>query len=159
MDKYKLDVNELERNLSAPKMMKLADVQNQVHKVAFDVVTFRDSPETLWKVVAGEDGDYIVADYQVADMQLTASDNKEQVKTAWAVETDRLNKTATIFYKNTPITNINIATANIDDVEDFKHRIPNMLQKEASLVTKMINSLDEVHKVQVLNLHPELQTR
>ncbi len=159
MDKYKLDVNELERNLSAPKMMKLADVQNQVHKVAFDVVTFRDSPETLWKVVAGEDGDYIVADYQVADMQLTASDNKEQVKTAWTVETDRLNKTATIFYKNTPITNINIAAANIDDVEDFKHRIPNMLQKEASLVTKMINSLDQVHKVQVLNLHPELQTR
>jgi len=155
MDKFKIDVNELEKQLCAPKMMKLADVQDQVRKVAFDVVTFRNTPETLWKIVPGEDGDYIVADYQVADMQVTG--NAEHVKTAWTVEIDRMVKTATIFYKNTPITNLNLVTAKIEDPEDFKRRVPGMLQKNAKLVTNMINGLEDTYKRQILNLYPELQ--
>lgn len=157
MDKFKLDSNELESRLNAPKMFKLEEVKDQIRKVAFDVVTFRNNPETLWKIVPGDDGEYIVANYPVVEDSITANVQTENVKLSWSVETDRLNKTATIFYKSTPITNINLKSINVDDTEDFKYRVPRLLSKNASLVNKMINGLDSDYKNQVLSLHPELK--
>jgi len=163
MDKYSIDTDTLDRLLNAPKMYKLADVQDQIRKVAFDVVTFRNDPETLWQIVKGEDGDYIVATYDSASELISnssaaaAKSKTASANIAWAVETDRLQKTATIFYKNTPITNINLVAAKIEDPEDFKYRIPQMLNKNASLVRKMISGLEESYRRQILNKFPELQ--
>jgi hypothetical protein len=155
MDKFKLEADDLEKKLYAPKMIKLADVKDQVRKVAFDVVTFRNNPEVLWKIIPGDDGEYIVANYPVPDDKLISQSSTQ--KTAWSIETDRLNKIATIFYHNTPITNIDMIAAKISDPEDFKVRAPIMLQKNANLVKKMMKDLDESYKRQILNLYPELQ--
>lgn len=157
MDKFKLDTNELEGKLNAPKMFKLEDVKDKIRKIAFDVVTFRDNPETLWKIVPGDDGEYIVANYPLPDDAIVSQSYEESVKLSWSVETDRLNKTATIFYKTTPITNLPLSKITVDDSEDFKFRIPKLLSKNASLVEKMIDGLDQDYKNQVLSLHPELK--
>jgi len=158
MDKFNFNFDELDHTLNAPKMYKLADVKDQIRKVAFNVVTFRNNPETLWQVVQGDGGEeYIVATYttEPVDLVSTSSAASKTEKKAWVVETDRLGKKATIFYNNMPITNVDVS--KIDDLEDFKYRTPQLLNKNASLVTKMLNSLDESYRRQVLNMFPELQ--
>jgi len=156
MDKFKLDHNELAKKLNGRKCYKLAEVSDQIKKVAFDVVTFRNNPETLWRIVPGDDGDYIVANYEDGDVLISESvEEKDSIKQSWKVYTDRMNKTATIYYKNTPIKQISLQS--IDDPEDFKYRTPKVLSKNAQLVNKLINELDQNFKNQVLSLYPELK--
>lgn len=162
MDKYTVNLEDLNNTLNGPKTIKYAEIRDQVRKVAFDVVTFRNDPETLWRVVQGEDGnDYIVSMYAEPEGQLSAAAS-DNVKTAsknednyWSVEVSKLGKDATIFYKNTPITKISVA--GIDDVDYFKFSAPKLLNKNASMVSKMIGSLDEGYKKQILSMYPELQ--
>jgi hypothetical protein len=155
MDKFKLDPNELEKKLNTPKSFKLADVKDKIKKVAFDVVTFRNDPETLWRIVSEEDGDYIVANYEDNVLVSESVENKSSIKESWKVYTDKMQKTATIFYKKTAIKHVPLDT--IEDPEDFKYRIPKILSKSASLVDSLLNSLDRNFKEQVLNLYPELK--
>jgi hypothetical protein len=161
MDKHTLDFDLLDKSINGPKTIKLADVSDQIKKVAFDVVTFRNDPETLWRVVSGEDGDeYIVAMYPEQMQQKEASVQKEAASKPemhWSVEMDRTGKSATIFYKNTPITNIHVQAALIEDVDDFKYRVPQLLNKSASLVKKMLGGLESSYRNRILGMYPELQ--
>lgn len=150
MDKNKVDYSVLENTLYAPKMYKYEDVKHQLVKIAFDVVVFRNRPEHLWQIQKGEDGnDYVVAMYG-------DEESVELSKSSWSVETDKFQKFATIFYKNTPVTNVNLQATKVADVEDFKARVPSMLENNKDLVKQMLGTLEDSRRTELVNMHPEL---
>jgi hypothetical protein len=148
MDKYTIDFNGLDKELNSPKRIKLADVKNRIEKVGFGIVRFIDDKNklNLWQVV---DGDYIVAMYDEQGETTTGN---------WAVEADRFNKSATIFYKNTPIKSLALSEIGIEEKEinDFKKVLPERLANNKQLVASMLNSLDINYKKELLSKFPEL---
>lgn len=148
MDKYNIDFNNLDKQLNSPKRIKLASVEDRIEKVGFGIVRFLDDKNklNLWQVV---DGEYIVAMYD---------DQNEATTGNWSVETDKLNKSATIFYKNTPIKSVAFSELKIkeEDAENFKKVMPERLANNNKLVNSMLNSLDINYKKELLNKFPEL---
>jgi hypothetical protein len=124
MDKYKVDIDNLDKVINAPKKIKLADVQDKIEKIGFGVVRFLDNSHSpkLWQV----DGDYIVAMY----------DEEKKVQSDWTLESDKLNKSATIFYKNTPIKSLAFSEFNVkdDEVNTFKQIVVEKLANNKELV-------------------------
>jgi hypothetical protein len=147
-----IDYNKLDKTLNTPKMIKVADVQDKLEKVGFGVVRFKDDANklNLWQVNKAEDGtEYIEALYE---------DKEEVVKNSWTIEIDSFKKSATIFYKETPIKNVVFAELGFDssEADDFKKYLPERLASNKDLVKSMVNSLDESYKNKVYNKHPEL---
>ena len=147
-----VDYNELEKTLSQSKMIKFANVQDRLEKVGFGLFRFVDDTNklNLWQVNKAEDGtEYIVALYD---------EKAEVVKNSWSIEVDRFQKSATIFYKETPIKNVVFSEIglNSSDANDFKKYLPERLASSQDLVNSMVNSLDENYKNKVLTKHPEL---
>jgi hypothetical protein len=147
-----VDYNELEKTLSQSKMIKFANVQDRLEKVGFGLFRFVDDTNklNLWQVNKAEDGtEYIVALYD---------EKSEVVKNSWSIEVDRFQKSATIFYKETPIKNVVFSEIglNSSDANDFKKYLPERLASSQDLVNSMVNSLDENYKNKVLTKHPEL---
>ena len=144
MDKYSIDFSELNNNINAPKRIKLADVQDRIEKIGFGVVRFTEGNQTkLWQI----DGDYIVAMY----------DDENKINN-WSVETDKLNKNATIFYSNTPITTIALKELGVNESEVslFKKLLPERLASNKNLVKSMLNSLGDKYRSEVVSKFPEL---
>ena len=147
-----IDYKELDNNLNKPKMIKVASVQDNLEKEGFGLVRFKDDANklNLWQINKAEDGtEYIVALYEdVADV----------VKNSWTIEVDSFQKSATIFYKQTPIKNVIFTDIGLDPKEavDFKKYLPEKLGANKELVKSMVNSLEENYKTQLLNKHPEL---
>ena len=153
MEKFSIDFGALNQTINAPKKIKLAEVQNQIEKVGFGVVRLQNpnNKTNLWKI----EDDCIVAMYEDEDnLEKTAS-----VKNEWAIETDRLEKNATIFYKNTPITSIAFVDMGIPQEEAplMKRLLPERLANNKQLVKLMINSLDESYKSKIVSMYPELK--
>jgi hypothetical protein len=152
MSKPFFDYAELDKAINAPKLIKKASVETKLEKLGFGLVRFVDDANklNLWQVVQSEDGtEYIEALY----------DNVEDtIKTAWTVEVDSFNKSATIFYNKTPIKNVVFAELGLDPSEsmNFKKHLPERLAANKELVKSMVNSLDESYKTRVLALYPEL---
>ncbi len=144
MDKYSIDFSELNNNINTQKRIKLADVQDKIEKIGFGVVRFTEGNQTkLWEI----DGDYIVAMYE-----------DENKLNNWSVETDKLNKNATIFYNNTPITTIALKELGVNESEVslFKKLLPERLASNKNLVKSMLGSLDDKYRSEVTNKFPEL---
>ena len=148
MEKYGIDFGVLDKQLNAPKRIKLADVKDRIEKVGFGVVRFVDEKNktNLWQVV---DGEYIVAMYDEEEIVATAG---------WSVESDKFNKTATIFYKDMAVKNVAFAELGIaeSDISNFKKVLPQRLASNQDLVRKMIESLDDTYKTIVVQAYPEL---
>ena len=149
MEKYGIDFGVLDKQLNAPKRIKLADVKDRIEKVGFGVVRFVDEKNktNLWQVV---DGEYIVAMYDDAP-NATNGD--------WAIESDRLNKGATIFYKNTPIKSLAFSELGIkeEDVNTFKKVMPERLANNKALVRSVLNNIDATYRDELLGKYPELK--
>ena len=152
MEKYSIDFNVLDKEINAPKRIKLADVKDRIEKVGFGVVRFTDEKNktNLWQVV---DGEYIVAMYD----DPTDQQNKEGV--AWSVESDKLNKSATIFYKNTPIKSVAFFELGVkdDEIKSFKEVLPERLATNKNLVKLMIDSVDQKYRTELFTKYPELK--
>ena len=149
MEKYGIDFNTLDKQFNAPKRIKLADVRGRIEKIGFGVVRFMDEKNktNLWQIV---DGEYIVAMYDDAP-NTTNGD--------WSIESDKLNKGATIFYKNTPIKSLAFSEFGIkeDEVQTFKKVIPERLASNKSLVRSMLNNIDEKYRNELFGKYPELK--
>jgi hypothetical protein len=73
MDRYSVDYNNLEKKISGPKIYKYENVKHLLHKVAFDVYKFNtDNIDGLWKIESTDDGEVIVAQYNVEESGLKA---------------------------------------------------------------------------------------
>lgn len=153
MDKYKINLDNLHKQLNAPKMIKYAEVEDQLRKVAYDVVVFRDNPEKLWQIVDGEDGgQYIAAMYGDEEILEKSSSNENP----WSIELNKAKTSATIFYKTTPINNVDLVKNAVSDVLDFKANVPKMLKESKTLVANLINDLDDEYRKQIISQYPEL---
>jgi hypothetical protein len=66
------------------KSYRLNDVAGQIVKVGFDVVKFKDDDDAshLWEVQSSDDGDYIVALYDVAATKTASAINPWKVTVA-----------------------------------------------------------------------------
>ncbi len=151
MDKYTVDFTEIDSHLKNRERIKLADVENQIEKVAFGVVRFSNNVKTgLWEIVDGEDGNKYIAAMYDTDKPATTGD--------WSVESDKMNKSATIFYKNTPITSLafNEIGISAEEAPEFKKALPEKLASNQELVSKMISELPTEYKSKIVNLYPEL---
>lgn len=157
MEKFSIDFGVLDKQINAPKQIKLAEVQDKIEKVGFGVVRFPNSNNktNLWKI----EGDCIVAMYEEDDEKIEKTASVKNATNDWAVESDKLQKNATIFYKNTPITSVAFSTLGIpqDEVPLAKRLLPERLANNKQLVKLMINSLDESYKSKIVSMYPELK--
>jgi len=154
MDKYRVDLDKVVGQVNAPKIYKLANVQDRVHKVGCGVVRFVDDNNKvgLWKIIKDEnDGaEYIAAMYD--------DESESIVSNAWSIEKDKFSKTATIFYKGTPITNIVFAEVGIpgNEVETFLRHLPERLAKNKMVVQTMLKSISSEYKENLIKQFPEM---
>jgi hypothetical protein len=158
MNKFAVDYNSLEQDLAhKPRVFRLADVQDKITKVAFDVVKFNDSEglDGLWKVEKNESGEYIVACYD--DSSLTAESSEEAAPTAWkAVASQGF---VHVFYKNDPVTKISLASLGLPEKESDKVAsfLPNRLANNKKMVSGLLSELNKDDLKNLLTSYPELQ--
>lgn len=150
MSKFSINYSSLETKIYK-KAYKLADVQDQLESVAFDIVRFKDSDKAadLWQVQSADDGDYIVALYQP---------DEEKVAALWDVS---INKTAgelQVSYKGDPI--IRVASNRLGIPRTELHKVPEYLPTKLAenkkLVKALLNEMSASAKNEVLKKYPEL---
>ena len=154
MDRYRVDLDEVVGQVNAPKIYKLASVQDKIEKLGCGVVKFVDENNKvgLWKIMKDEtDGtEYIAAMYD--------EEPEAIITNAWSIEKDHFSKTATIFYKKTPVTNIVFAEIGIPEteVETFLRHLPERLAKNKEVVRAMLKSVDVNYKASLVKQFPEI---
>lgn len=154
MPKIDFDFLDLEKKLNQPKFYKLADVQDKLQKVAFDVVRFIDGQdiEGLWQIKQTEGGEYIVAMYE------DSLDAK--VATDWSAYPDKTASNVSVFYKNTPVARISLAQLGIpvEDRSGMAAGLPRKLASNAKLVAGLLQQVPAEDRVQLLQTYPELNS-
>lgn len=151
MSKFSLDYSSLENKIYK-KAYLLSDVKDQVEKVAFDIVRFKDGDKgaDLWQVQSADDGDYIVSLYQDDETEKTAS--------AWEVTVIKIAGELQISYKGDPLvrlasSKLGIPRKELDKVTSY---LPSKLAANKKLVKALLNELSASAKKTVLNKYPEL---
>lgn len=133
------------------KTYRLKDVQNQIEKVAFDIVRFKDNDKSadLWQIQSSDDGEYIVALYQ---------NDEEKVAHLWDVHLNKIAGTLQFSYKGEPIVSLSghklgVSKNELDQVPSY---LPAKLAKNKKLVSALLQELPASTKQLVLNKFPEL---
>jgi len=151
MLKFKVYYSGLE-NTIYKKAYRLSDVKDQIERVAFDIVKFKDNDKgaELWQVQSADDGDYIVAIYNPED--------EEKVASEWEVSVNKISCDLQVSYKGDPLmrvasTKIGIPRNELGKVEQY---LPKKLADNKKLVKALLNELNESAKKEVLSKYPEL---
>lgn len=151
MSKFSLDYSGLQHKIEK-KAYRLADVQDQLERVAFDIVRFKDGDKSaeLWQVQSADDGDYIVSLYTDDEAAKSAS--------SWEVSVIKTAGEIQISYKGDPLvrlasTKIGIPRNQLDRVTQY---LPTKLAENKKLVKALLNELSPSAKKEVLNKYPEL---
>lgn len=130
---------------------RLADVQDQLETVAFDVVRFKDGDKgaDLWQVQSAEDGDYIVALYQPDEQEKVAD---------WDVVVNKTASDLQIMYKGDPIVRLASSKLGIprSELHLAEQYLPEKLAENKKLVKALLSELSPSAKNAVLNKYPEL---
>lgn len=151
MSKFSINYSSLETKIYK-KAYRLADVQDQLETVAFDVVRFKDGDKgaDLWQVQSADDGDYIVSLYQ--------SDEEEKTAALWEVAIMRTAGELQVSYKGDPI--VRVASARLGIPRSELHKVPDYLPsklaKNKKLVKALLNEMPVSAKNEVLKKYPEL---
>jgi hypothetical protein len=152
MSKFSIDYSKLENKIYK-KAYKLSDVQDQLERVAFDIVKFKDNDKgaELWQIQSADDGDYIVALYQ-------AEENEKSGSGDWDVMISKTAGDLQISYKGDPIVRIASSKLGIPpkEVHQVSEYLPNKLAESKKLVKSLLNELSPSAKKAVLNKYPEL---
>jgi hypothetical protein len=152
MSKFVIDYSRLENKL-LKKAYKLEQVKDQIERVGFDVVRFKDGDNAanLWQIQSAEDGDYIVSIYE---------DDSAVEKTAsnWQVSISKTAGDLQIHYKSDPLVKIassklGIPRAELSQVQQY---LPAKLAENKKLVNALLNELPESAKKEALSKYPEL---
>lgn len=153
MSNFSLDYSSLENKIYK-RAYRLADVKNDIERVAFDIVRFKDNDKgaELWQVQSSDDGDgdYIVALYNPEEEQKTAS--------SWNVTFNKTAGDVQISYKGDALIRIagsklGIPRAELYKVEEY---LPSKLAENKKLVKSLLSQLSESAKKEVLSKYPEL---
>lgn len=159
MTNFSVNYSQLNEELAERKVYRLADVQDRVEKVAWDVVRFVDSDniDNLWKIEHRGDDDVIVSMYDNEEsLEITAS---EKSKNFWAAALDKSGSYVNIFYKNEPIRKISLSSLGIahEDGKILVRNLPKMLVSNLSLVKNMIKDASKEERNLLFSKYPELK--
>lgn len=158
MPKFSIDYQLLSNSVEK-KFFKLSDVQHKLEKVAFDVVRFKDgNPEELWQIQNSDDGDYIVARYEMDATAETPKTEKTASSDNWEVLVNEASGDINIFYKGFPVVKTSIAQTGIpqDDLGTLKRFLPKKLSSDKQLVQSLLKNLSTTERYELLRLYPEL---
>ena len=152
MSNFKIDYSGLADRVTK-RAYKLEDVKNQIEKVAFDIVRFKDGDKgaDLWQVQSADDGEqYIVSLYEP----------EAEVKTSavWSVTMSKTAGEIQVSYKGDPLVRIassrlGIPVSELHKVESY---LPSKLAENKKLVKALLNELNKSAKEEVLSKYPEL---
>lgn len=161
-----VDFSKLESSLDSNKTYKLADVQHRLVKVAFDVVRFMDGDDvkSLWKIEKGDDGEYIVANYQtdegikLAESEMSKSASGELPVNDWQVILNKSASEIQLFYKKTPVTKLSSLDLGLpsNELNLVPKYLPAKLASDKSFAKKMISFTNEEYQKELFTKHPEL---
>jgi len=156
MEKFSVNYGTLETELR-PKtpVFKYEDVKHRLRKVSFDVVRFVDTDniDGLWQIQQTDDGEVIVAMYDESSLA-------EKSSTDWNAIADKLGN-INIFYKNSPVTKISLASAGMAD-EDADHIcevLSDKLGSNKALLNGLLAKMTTAERDEVLKAHPELKVK
>ncbi len=151
MSKFSVDYSVLDSKIHK-KAYKLSDVKDQLEKVAFDIVKFKDGDNSanLWQIQSSDDGEYIIALYKPEEEVKLASD--------WDVSVAKTAGSLQISYKGDPLVTMASSKLGIPNSEIHKvaEYLPKKLSENKTLVKALLNELPSSAKEMVLNKYPEL---
>ena len=152
MPKFSVDYSGLVNQITK-KAYRLADVKDQIERVAFDVVKFKDGDKgaELWQVQSSDDGDYIVALYDDEEAEkVTAS--------GWDVRVLKATGEVQISYKGDPLTRMSHTKLGIprDELSQVEQYLPEKLASNKKLVKALLSQLSETAKLELYKRYPEL---
>lgn len=147
------DYETLEKHVTNKKVYRLADVQDRIERVAFDVVRFRDSEglEKLW-VIQEQNGEQVIA--AMYDDEVC----KEASVQNWTTIPDNKGN-VNIFYKNDPITRLAMSNLGIpeEDAASVSRYLPKKLSSDKTLTKALLNELHEKEREALFAKYPELK--
>jgi hypothetical protein len=150
MNQFRVDLNQLSNKISK-RAYKLADVKDQIEKVSFDIVRFKDSDQSanLWQIHSADDGDYIVAMYE--------DDPEEKVASSWQVKMVK-NSELQISYKGDPLVSLSAKKIGIpvNELYQAEAYLPEKLASNKKLVKTLLQELPHVARQEVARRYPEL---
>lgn len=151
MSKFAINYSSLENKIYK-RAYRLEDVKDDIEKVAFDVVRFKDDDNgaNLWQIQSSDDGDYIVSIYEPVEGEKIASN--------WAVSINKISGDMQVSYKGDPIVRLAHSKLGIPRTElsRAEQYLPRKLADNKKLVNALLNELNESAKKEVLSKYPEL---
>jgi hypothetical protein len=156
-DKFTVDFDHLSQTLLPRKRAyRLADVEDRIERVAYDLVRFRDNADTdqLWKIEESAEGPVIVALYG-EDGELKTSESS--VKKDWDAIPDK--KAVHIFYKGEPLVSFSSQELGIP-VEEFgvlRRWLPRKLEADQSLQKALLSKVASSGRELIAQRFPELR--
>jgi hypothetical protein len=144
MHKFSINYQDLSKSFDHldKKVYKLSDVKHKLVKVGFDVFKMQNDPDNLWQIQSADDGEYIVAKYELDEPK------EEKIASSWSVIVRQGE--VSVFYKGHPITKI----AAKSDAETMGLFLPKKLATDKTFVKALLNSLPDKDKL--LQSFPEL---
>ena len=160
MDKYSVDFSHLDNKINSPKVHKLADVQDRIEKVAFDVVRFKDSDDTpqLWRIEDSADGPVIVSMYDAAVDSKVASEGKvaEASDGSWKAIASS-DDSVHVIYKGEAIKRIACKDAGISDAGLLCRWLPEKLASDKGFVKSLLSDIPKQSREDIYSKYPELR--
>jgi hypothetical protein len=156
-DKFTVDFDHLNQTLLPQKRAyRLADVEDRIERVAYDLVRFRDNADTdqLWKIEEGTDGPFIVALYG-EDGGLKTSESSE--KKDWEAIPDK--KAMHVFYKGEPLVSLSSEELGIP-IEEFgvlRRWLPRKLAADQGLQKALLSKVASAGRELIAQRFPELR--
>jgi hypothetical protein len=152
MSKISIDYLALANQITK-KAYRLSDVKDQVEKVAFDVVRFKDGDKgaDLWQIQSADDGDYIVALYD-------DESGTEKAASLWSVLATKNGSDLQISYKGDPLVRLSSRKLGIPshELSQAEEYLPGKLASNKKLVKALLSELSEEARKEVSKRYPEL---
>jgi hypothetical protein len=161
MEKFAVNYNDLQGELSPkPQVFRYEDVKDRLKKVAYDVVRFVDGDDIsgLWQIQETKDGEVIVAKYDdTSELQV---EKVASVETHWRVLADKSGEHIHVFYKDSPVTKVSLASVGIptEDADVVCRYLPEKLATNEALTSNLLAEMPRASVEELVKAHPELSS-
>lgn len=154
-EKFTVNFDNLSQTLLPQRSYRLADVQDRIEKVAYDLVRFRENEDTdqLWKIQEGTDGPVIVALYG-DDGGLSVESTE---KNDWGALPDK--SAMHIYYKGEPLVSLSSDEMGIpaDEFNVVCRWLPKKLASDDGLQKELFSKIASRSRELICERFPELR--
>lgn len=153
--KFGLDYDQLATSVQKAErtMYRLAEVQDRIERVAFDIVRFReDGPEKLWQIQSSDEGDYIVSLYEEEAAKKIATAGN-----GWSVVVGRTSDLH-VFYGGQAVCRLAASDLGVpaDEINLVRRYLPGKLASNQGLVNSLLKRCEASVREGLLAQFPEL---